>query len=205
MFRQRLKKIYTVTAFIIIAAFIALILGSRMPAAITAFRENISEKMLSRQLFKTYNALGGAFSFQLPGTWDSNEVAFEGGEIIYHLYFMSKDKKINGFVQVWKLDKTLKQFLDESKKAATGVVDFKFFNQKEIMADNKRGYLLEYSRANEKGEYTRAYEAFIEGYGNSIYRISFFVPEKEWKDYYKILFDRIINSIRIRKPSAGTS
>ena len=58
---------------------------------------------------------------------------------------------------------------------------------------------MDYSRANQKGEYIRAYEAFIEGFSNKMYRISFFVPEKEWRDYYKILFDRIIHLIKIRK------
>jgi hypothetical protein len=67
------------------------------------------------------------------------------------------------------------------------------------MTDNKRGYILDYSRANQKGEYNRAYEAFIEGFSNRVYRVSFFVPEKEWKDYYKALFDRIIRLVRIRK------
>jgi hypothetical protein len=100
---------------------------------------------------------------------------------------------------VWQLSKPLKQFIDESKKSAVGVVDFKYFDVKEIMIDNKKGYLVDYSRANSQGEYNKAYEAFVEGYSNKVYRISFYVQEKEWRNYYKVLFDRIIHSMNIKK------
>lgn len=197
----RLKKISLHgAAFLVAAAFVVLVFGGGVPAAVTAFKANMKVQRLSQQLLKSYTALGGKLSFELPDTWTTSQAAFEGGEIIYHLNFISNDKKIHGFVQAWKLDKPLKQFLEESKEAAVGAVDFKYFKIKEMMTDKKQGYILEYSRANEKGEYIKAYEAFIEGYGKDVFRISFFIPEKEWKDYYKILFDRILCSVSIKEP-----
>jgi hypothetical protein len=80
-----------------------------------------------------------------------------------------------------------------------GVVDFKYFDIKETMVDNKKGYLLDYCRADLNGEYYQAYEIFIEGYGDKVYRMSFFVPEKECRNYYKTLFDKIIRTIKIIK------
>ncbi|HOE56674.1 MAG TPA: PsbP-related protein [Bacillota bacterium] len=187
-------------SFILIAALIIAVFSTgKLPEVYTAFSENIGYEKVARQLFETYNVMDNSFRFELPDSWETQESFFTGGEILYHLNFISQDKKINGFVQVWRLSGPLKQFIEESEKAATGAVEFKYFNIREIAADNKKGYLLDYSRANQEGKYNRAYEAFIEGYSNKIYRLSFFVKEKEWRKYYQILFDRIIKSIEIKK------
>lgn len=199
MIKNKLKVTYVFLFILIIVLSAAPFYMGRLPEAYTAFRENIEESRVSRQLFEAYNVMDNTFRFELPDTWSTHEVSFTGGEILYHLNFTSRDRKIHGFVQVWELSEPLKQFVEKSKKSAAGVVDFKYFDIKEIMVDNKKGYLIDYSRANQKGEYNRAYEAFIEGFSNRVYRLSFFVPEKEWRDYYKILFDRIIRLIKIRK------
>lgn len=197
-----LKSVFKFTGiFCLISIMIlsaAFFYAGRLPAAVAAFKGNIQEERVSRQLFKAYNVMDNTFHFELPDAWNTNEVSFMGGEILYHMNFISQDKRINGFVQVWKLSKPLKQFIEESKKSIVGIVDFKYFNVKEIMADNKKGFLMEYSRANQEGEYNRAYEVFIEGPSNRMYRLSFFVPEKEWRNYYKMLFNRIIRSVKIQ-------
>lgn len=199
MIKKGLKLTYVFSFILIIVLSAAFFFLGRLPEAIAAFKENIEAKRLEKQLFEGYNVMDNTFHFELPGTWDTHEVSFAGGEILYHLNFISQDKRILGFVQVWNIAEPFEQFIQESKKSASGVIDFKYFDIKEIMTDNKRGYILDYSRANQKGEYNRAYEAFIEGFSNRVYRVSFFVPEKEWKDYYKALFDRIIRLVRIRK------
>lgn len=192
----KLTSIVCLTAIMILSA--AFFYAGRLPAALAAFKENIQEERVSRQLFEAYNVMDDSFHFELPDTWYTHEVSFLGGEVLYHMNFISQDKRIHGFVQVWKLAKPLKQFIAESEKSVTGIADFKYFDIKEIMADNRKGYLMEYSRANQEGEYNKAYEVFIEGPSNKMYRLSFFVPEKEWRNYYKILFDRIIRSVNIK-------
>ncbi len=199
MSKNKLKLICVFSLVLIIVLYSALFYAGRLPAAYTAFTENIGRSKVSRQLFEAYNVMDNTFHFQLPDSWSAYEASFAGEEILYHLNFISKDKKIHGFVQVWKLSEPLKQFIEKSKESAVGVIDFKNFDIKEITVDNKNGYLMDYSRANQKGEYIRAYEAFIKGFSNKVYRLSFFVPEKEWKEYYRILFDRIIHSVRISK------
>jgi hypothetical protein len=196
--RNRLKLTYTLPFIVILVLCTAFIYTGRLPAALTAFRENIGADKASKQLLEAYNVMDNTFHFELPDSWYTHEESFAGGEILYHLNFISQDKRVYGFVQVWKLSKPLKQFIEESKESAVGVVDFKYFDIKEIMVDSKKGYLIDYSRANSQGEYNRAYEAFIEGYSNKVYRISFFVPEKEWRSYYKVLFDRIIHTMNIK-------
>ncbi len=195
---KRLKLIIALSFISIIILSSAFFYVGKLPAAAVAFKENIEAGRAEKQLFEAYNVMNDTFHFELPDTWDTHEVSFAGGEILYHLNFTSKDKRIHGFVQVWNISKPLKQFIEDSKNSATGVVDFKYFNVKEMMAGDRKGYLIDYSRANQKGEYNKAYEAFIDGSQNTVYRVSFFVPEKEWRNYYKIIFDKVIHSIKIK-------
>jgi hypothetical protein len=197
--KNKLKLAYALSLIVIIVLCTVSIYTGKLPAVVSAFKENIEAEKASKQLFEAYNVMDNTFHFELPDSWYTHEVSFAGGEIIYHMNFVSQDKRVHGFVQVWQLSKPLKQFIDESKKSAVGVVDFKYFDVKEIMIDNKKGYLVDYSRANSQGEYNKAYEAFVEGYSNKVYRISFYVQEKEWRNYYKVLFDRIIHSMNIKK------
>lgn len=199
MLKKRWKLIYLLSFTAIFVLFAALVYTGRPQAAVSAFSKNIGANRVSKQLLEAYNVMDNTFHFELPDSWHTREESFAGGEILYHMNFISQDKRVNGFVQVWKLSKPLKQFLEESKESAVGVVDFKYFDIKEIMVDSKNGYLLDYSRANPQGEYNRAYEAFIQGYDSKVYRMSFFVPEKEWRSYFKILFDRIIHTMKIKK------
>lgn len=197
--KDKLKLTYVYLLISILVLGVVSFYVGRLPAAVIAFKENIEEERASKQLLEAYNVMDNTFHFELPDSWKTNELSFTGGEVLYHMNFISQDKRIQGFVQVWKLSKPLKQFIEESKKSAVGVVDFKNFSIKEIMTDNKKGYLLDYSRANQQGEYYKAYEAFVEGPSNKMYRVSFFMPEKDWRNYYKAMFDRIIHTIRIQK------
>lgn len=165
---------------------------------VNTFRNSVEYQKAERQVLKKYSALQDKFEFMLPSNWTTMEHPFSGGEIIYNLYFLSDDKKIHGFVQVWDIDKPLKQFIDESKKSAVGAVDFKYYRVKEIKNDSNKGYLIDYSRRTNQDKYVRAYEAFIEGDKGRIYRVSFFVNEDDWKQQYLILFNRIIRSFKIR-------
>lgn len=199
VFRIRLKRTCVFLLISIIVLGMIFMYTGRLPKAYTAFRENIEAEKASKQLFEAYNVMDNTFHFELPEAWLTHEVSFTGGEIIYHLDFTSQDKRIHGFVQAWKLSESLKQFVEKSKESAVGVVDFKYFDIKEIMLDDKRGFLLDYSRANSNGEYIKSHEVFIEGYSKIVYRLSFFVPEKEWRNYYKVLFDRIMHTVKINQ------
>ena len=183
----KLTGIFCLTIIMVLSA--AFFYAGRLPAAVSAFREDIQEEKIARQLFEAYNVMDNTFHFELPDSWYTHEVSFMGGEVLYHMNFISQDKRIYGLVQAWKLSKPMKQYITDSQKAATGVIDFKYFDIKEIRVDNRKGYLMEYSRANQSGEYNKAYEVFIEGPSKKMYRLSFFVPEKEWRNYYNILFE----------------
>ncbi len=197
MLMRVLKRAGIFCLFVVMVVSAAFFYSGRLPAAVEAFKEELQVDRISRQLFEAYNVMNGSLHFELPDSWYAHEVPMLGGEVLYHLDFISQDKRIHGFVQVWKLAKPLEQLIAESEKAATGVVDFKGYNVKEIKVDGRKGYVMDYSRANQDGEYNKAYEVFIKGASNKMYRLSFFVPEKEWRNYYKLLFERIIRTVRI--------
>ncbi|OGO79423.1 MAG: hypothetical protein A2Y23_06840 [Clostridiales bacterium GWB2_37_7] len=183
---------------LVLALFLMSINFTFSPIAKT-FKNSLDYQKADRQALKKYKALQGKFEFSLPTDWTTMEETFSGGEIIYNIYFVSKDKKIHGFVQVWDIDKPLKQFIEESKKAAVGVVDFKYYRVKEITMNNQKGYLLDYSRKNNQDKYIKSYETFVEGTNGRIYRASFFVEEQNWKQQNLILFNRITRSFVINK------
>ena len=183
---------------IILALFLISVDFTFAPIAAT-FRNSMEYQKAERQTLEKYSALQGKFEFYLPADWTTMEETFSGGEIIYNIFFVSKDKKIHGFVQGWDINKSLKQFIDESKQAAVGVIDFKYYRVKEIMINNNKGYLLDYSRKDNNDKYIKSYETFIEGSNGRIYRASFFVEEQNWKQNYLILFNRITRSFVIKK------
>lgn len=197
MFMRVLKQTGIFCLFAVMVVSAAFFYSGKLPGAVEAFKEEVQVDRISRQLFEAYNVMNDSLHFELPDSWYAHEVPMLGGEILYHLDFISQDKRIHGFVQVWKLAKPLEQLIAESEKAATGVVDFKDYNVREITVDGRKGYVMDYSRANQEGEYNKAYEVFLKGASNKMYRLSFFVPEKEWRNYYKLLFERIVHTVRI--------
>ena len=192
------KTFVLLFGMIILALFLISVDFTFSPIAAT-FKNSMEYQKAERQALKKYSALQGKFEFYLPTDWTTMEETFSGGEIIYNIFFTSKDKKVHGFVQVWDINKPLKQFIDESKQAAVGVIDFKYYKVKEIIINNNKGYLLDYSRKNNNNNYIKSYETFIEGSNGRIYRASFFVEEKNWKPNYIILFNRITRSFVIKK------
>lgn len=185
-------------AFIAFLIMMAMNFSDNFIRTAEVFKENIEIEKVERQGYKNYDVLEGNFKFSLPSTWNAWEQSFAGGEIIYHLNFMSPNKKIHGFIQAWKLNKPLAQFLEESEKAAVGPVDFKFYNKKEIMVNRNNGFLVQYERPNDKGNLYRAYEGFLQDDKGNIFRASFYTEAKDWRKYYTIIFNRIIQSFKIK-------
>lgn len=193
------KKHYAFyAAAIVLMIMLTMIFYDRISATASVFKANIELEKMERQGYKDYDVLDGNFKFSIPSSWDAWEQKFSGGEIIYHLNYMTPNKKIHGFIQVWKMDKPLAEFLEESKKSAVGSVDFKSYSSKEIMVNRNKGFLVQYERAKDTEGYYRAYEAFLEDGKGMIYRASFFTDEKDWRKYYPLMYNRIIQSFKIK-------
>lgn len=190
------KKIIATVFILILLTFLSL--NTIFVPTIESFKDNQELQTLAKQIYKEYKVLDNTFSFKLPRDWTTWSESFEGEEIIYSFFFKSSDSKLHGFIQVWNMKKSLEQFVNESKSAAVGAVDYKYYDISKIMVDRKIGYLMDYSRQNAEGNYYKGYEALIEGDNSKIYRASFFLEEKDWKSFYKMVFNTIIQSFKIK-------
>lgn len=194
------KRRYAFYAVVIVLMLLLItIFYDRISNTALVFKANIELEKMDRQGYKDYDVLDGSFKFSIPASWDAWEQKFPGGEIIYHLNYISPNKKIYGFIQVWKMDKPLAEFLEESKKSSVGAVDFKSYSAKEIIVNRNKGILLQYERAKDTEGYIKAYEAFLEDGKGNIYRASFFTDEKDWRKYYPLMYNRIIQSFKIKQ------
>lgn len=148
--------------------------------------------------YKEYTGLNGRFTYALPENWKVEEQNLGSSEIIYHSNFISDDKKINGYVEVWDLKKPLLDFLKESEKSAVGTVSFKYYTIKPIKIDDKEGYILEYSRKGEGDKYIKAFEVFLKDKESLFYRLAFYMDEQLWKDEYRELFLNMASMAKLK-------
>ncbi|MHB8065547.1 MAG: PsbP-related protein [Ruminiclostridium sp.] len=132
--------------------------------------------------------------FSYPSIFKINEQSFPGSEILYHIDFQSKQVKMKrGFVQIWSLPYSLEKFLEESKQSAT--VDFINFSSKKIKVNNLEGYFWEYTSKGVTENY-KALEIFLSK-NSKLYRISYFMPEKEYSNDEYEMFWKIVKSLKI--------
>ena len=144
------------------------------------------------QNFSTYISLKGKFAFDYPSIFTLVEKEFQDSEIQYHVDFKDTQGIIHGFVQVWDLPYSLKDFLENS--TANSTLSYKHFKSKELDIDDKRGYLWDYTVLSDAdNSYYKGMEFFFKK-GDSMYRISYFVPEKEWNKTREAIFWSIVKS-----------
>ncbi len=191
------SKVFQIALF----AFLILAAASysdKIILTVEVFKTNLEIGKVEKRGFEYYNVLDSSFQFALPDDWNTWEQNFSGGEIVYHLNFLSRNKKIHGFIQVWQMEKTLSQFLVESEKSSVDSKEYKLYNKKEITVNDRKGFLVQYERPNSKGSLYRSYDCFLQDNDNGIYRASFYMEKKHWKNYYTIIFNKIIKSFKIK-------
>jgi hypothetical protein len=147
------------------------------------------------QKFSTYISLKGKFTFEYPSIFALSEKDFPNSDILFHIDFNDNQGIIHGFVQVWHLPYSLKQFLDDSK--ANSTLQFKDFISKELDIDEKKGYLWDYTVLSDNDKkYYKGMEFFFKKKDN-MYRISYFVPVKQWNKTNKSIFWNMVKSFKV--------
>lgn len=150
-------------------------------------------KPLTEQ-FTDFNTVDGNFNFKYPSSFTLSQKFFSGSDIIYHIDFHNNTNTNHGFVQVWNLPYSLKDFLDKSK--AMSRQNYKYFNSKQINVNNIPGYYWDYSVLANDGKYYKGSEVFLQK-GNRMYRLSYFVPENLWNNEENDTFWKMVNSFKI--------
>ncbi|HEY8500535.1 MAG TPA: hypothetical protein VIL89_07955 [Clostridia bacterium] len=136
-------------------------------------------------------------TFQYPDALRLEEIINLGQEIRIHMNFHHINNKVHGFFQVWKLNRNLEEFLNESKKYSS--MTFINFNESAIKVKDLNGFMWEYIFMDTKND-IKGLEAFLEN-GNEMYRFSMFVSNTDYKPQYKRIFKRMIQSLRIKESS----
>lgn len=144
--------------------------------------------------FTNYKSLEGNFSFDYPSAFEISEETFEGGEILYHIGFHDKQNISHGFVQVWRLNEKLDEFLKKSMNSSQN--KFKYFNSENIELNGEKGYYWDYSVSTQDGYY-KGSEIFLSNDGR-MYRMSYFMPEDNWDENQSEIFWKMARSFRIR-------
>jgi len=157
-----------------------------------SIQTSLSFKKPATQKFSDYKSIKGNFSFSYPSLFELSEKEFEGAEILYHIDFADKAKSVHGLVQVWSLQDSLGDFLNNSKSLSEQ--NFKYFNSSALSLNGNKGYYWDYIIATNKDNY-KASEVFLEK-NNRVYRISYFVPRKKWDKYHEDIFWGIVKSFK---------
>ncbi|NPV27439.1 MAG: hypothetical protein HPY81_08365 [Firmicutes bacterium] len=140
----------------------------------------------------------GPVSFSYPTAWDISSEVFQGGEILYHTGFREPGHGAHGFVQVWRLQKSLEQFLDEAKHSAMDRRKITSYQLNPRQVAGRPGFLLEYNCEGHDGQDYRAREVFCQQ-GDQMYRLSYFILASADQERHQNIFDRMVDSLRIIK------
>lgn len=137
----------------------------------------------------------GTFSFQYPPGLALMPEKLPGSEIQYHITLQNSLKKSQGFIQVWKMPGSLKDFLDQSK--ATSTMSFKSFSTKTVPVNHTNGILWDYTFIGNDLKPYKGMEVFFKK-GDRMYRISYFGPEAGWDQGQSALFWGLVNSFTVK-------
>jgi hypothetical protein len=145
-----------------------------------------------------YKGLDNKLSYKLPEEWITKEQKFSGQEILYHNDFKTNDSKIYGFVEVWKLNQDLKNFLEQSKKTSSEQNLYKQYNISPIKINDKDGYLVYYTMITSSDIDYKGYEYFIKD-NDKFFRFSFFMKESNFKENMPTVFRTIVQTLNYKE------
>ena len=133
--------------------------------------------------------------FNYPDHFKLDFQDFPGSIIKYHIELSNKNNaNSTGIIQIWDLPYSLDKFLIASKNNSS--TEFINFIDKKIEVNNMFGHSWEYTVNTQSGKY-HALEVFIKK-EQSMYRISYFLPEKSYSAKEKRIFWNIVNSLEVK-------
>lgn len=147
------------------------------------------------QKMKNFTAISGNLSFNYPSAFIIDEKEFAGSDVLYHIDFYDNSRSLNGFVQVWTIPCSLEQFLESAKNLSS--MEFDGFSSENIVVNGLPGFFWDYTAKNGSGMSYKGSEVFMKT-GDTMYRISYFVPENLWDEEQKEIFWNIVRSFKVK-------
>lgn len=170
------------------------VLTSYRPDWVFIETNSSSGKPLIRE-FSEYNSIEGNFGFNYPSTFILQKQEFQGNDILYHIDFHDRKQPVHGFVQVWNLPGSLKEFLESSKSSSQ--LNFLSFDSKPININGMDGYVWDYTFMGSDGQVYKGVEDFLRK-DKKMYRVSMFMPENLWDKNYEEIFNSMVKSLKIK-------
>lgn len=141
-----------------------------------------------------YNVVDKNLTYKLPKGWSTKEEKFQGDEVLYHNNFISTDKEINGFVELWNLKEDLYSFLQKSEKISKEGNIIDSYTISKVNYGNYDGYRIKYVITSKNNVKYNCIEYFLKG-NSGIIRFSFFIRHKDYKENMILTFEKIVNTI----------
>lgn len=142
---------------------------------------------------KKYRIEGYKISYKLPLKWSTKEQKFANSEIVYHNNFEALDSGVHGYIEVWTLKDSLKDFLDKSKVVSENQNEVSDYKISSIAINNKSGYLVTY-KIQSANQLFSAYEYFVVENGNFV-RFSFYVAKDKFEENMPLVFKAIVETL----------
>lgn len=134
------------------------------------------------------------YKYKLPSSWETTLKNFNNSEITYHNEFVSEDSKIYGFVQTWNINKSLLNFLKDSKKISQKQNVITNYSINKIDINKQKLYLVKYTLKNKDNILFYAYEYFVPT-DNGFIRFSFFVKKQNFKQNMPQIFNAVVSTL----------
>jgi hypothetical protein len=139
------------------------------------------------------------FSFKYPKGWVVTSSDFEDTrEIIKHVEFSDAITNAYGFIEVWKNDDDLKEFILQGKKHAVGNLKFKYYKLYKINVNGNDGYETDSSRLGDDYKYYRCKDSFFK-IGSRIYRLNFCAEDSKWNKNIESIQSYMISNFKFNK------
>lgn len=145
---------------------------------------------------KEYKVLDGSFTYKLPLEWGTGVKSFPGDQIIYHNDFTSDDLLTSGFVQVWKEQENLKEFLDRSREISEKQNKLENYKIKSTKIKDREAFSIKYNISSKEVSYI-AHEYFIK-HNKGFIRFAFFSRSDKFKEDKIRLYESILNTISLQ-------
>ncbi|KHD37285.1 hypothetical protein NL50_08150 [Clostridium acetobutylicum] len=147
---------------------------------------------------KEYKIKDLNLNYMLPEKWVTETEKFDGSEILYHNNFSDKASGINGFVEVWKIQKDLKTFLNNSKEASMQQNVVENYNIVTLNTNIGNGYFVKYIIKDKDEKSYVANEYFIKT-GKNFVRFAFYVDQDKYKNSMQPIFKAIVETLKYEK------
>jgi hypothetical protein len=142
--------------------------------------------------FKTYDALQGKISYDLPQNWIASEGSTNRKNVIYFNEFVSDDANTHGFIQIANTKDNIKKLIDSDIEEikAMGIQEYTLESSK---VRNNDTHVVKYNLAMNDNNTSKIYNYYIQNQ-EYIIKVNFVVKGEKHKENTQVFLENIIST-----------